>query len=255
MSTAPTAPVSTVPPAALSGFRERFRGELLEPGIGAYEEARTIWNGAIDRKPGLIARCRDASDVAAAVRLAADHDLLTSVRSGGHGVGGLALCDHGLVIDLSAMRRIEVDPRARTVRVEAGVLLGELDRATQAHGLAVPSGIVTHTGVAGLTLGGGIGWLMRKHGLTADHLLAAEVVLADATRVRATREEHPELFWALRGGGGNFGVVTSFLFRAHEIGPVVPAGPLLFPIERAEEVMGFYRDWAHQTPDELTTIL
>jgi FAD/FMN-containing dehydrogenase len=248
-------PVAAVPRGAIEGFRGRFAGRLLEPGDAEYDDARSIWNGAIDRKPGLIARCAGVEDVAHAVRFAADHQLISSIRSGGHGVGGLALCDEGLVIDLSATRRIDVDRSERTVRVDAGVLLGELDAATQPFGLAVPAGIVTHTGVAGLALGGGIGWLMRRHGLTVDSLLSAEVVLADGTTVQASEDRDPDLFWALRGGGGNFGVVTSFRFRAHEVGPTILGGPALFGLERAEDVMGFYREWASAAPRELTTIL
>src|SRR5262245_59997077 len=249
------ATTDAVPAAALKAFGDRFDGRLFEPSSAGYDEARTIWNGAIDRRPGLIARCADASDVVAAVRFALEHDLRTSVRSGGHGVGGLSMCDDGLVIDLSAMRGIRVDGDRREARVDAGVTLGELDRAAQAFGLAVPAGIVTHTGVAGLTLGGGIGWLTRKHGLTVDNLLEAEVVTADAELVRASDDENADLLWGLKGGGGNFGVVTAFRFRAHPIGPTVVAGPILFPLERTAEVMHAYRDWARDAPDELTTIL
>jgi len=248
-------PISVVPRAALRRFRERFAGRLLAPGDTGYDEARSIWNGAVHRSPGLIARCTSRDDVAHAVRLAAEFDLVTSVRGGGHGVAGLAICDDGLVIDLSGLRSVEVDPGERTVRVEAGVLLGELDAATQPFGLAVPAGIVTHTGVAGLTLGGGIGWLMRRHGLTVDSLVSADVVLADGTSVTASERLHPDLFWALRGGGGNFGIVTTFEFHAREVGPTVLGGPVLFSLEQAEEIMGFYREWAPVSPRELTTIL
>ncbi len=249
------APVSAVPRPALRAFGEGFRGARFEPGDPGYDDARTIWNGAIDRRPGLIARCADASDVQRAVRFALEHDLRTAVRSGGHGVGGLALCDDGLVIDLSAMKDIRVDADAREVHVDAGVTLGELDGATQAVGLAVPAGIVTHTGIAGLTLGGGIGWLTRKHGLTVDNLLEAEVVTAGGELVRASEDQNPDLLWGLRGGGGNFGVVTSFRFRAHPVGPPVLAGPILFPLERAAEVMDVYRDWAVDAAGSLTTVL
>ena len=247
--------MDAVPAAALKAFGDRFGGRLFEPSSAGYDDARTIWNGAIDRRPGLIALCADASDVVSAVRFALEHDLRTSVRSGGHGVGGLSLCDDGLVIDLSAMRRIRVDGDRREARVDAGVTLGELDRAAQAFGLAVPAGIVTHTGVAGLTLGGGIGWLTRKHGLTVDNLLEAEVVTAAGELVRASEDENADLLWGLKGGGGNFGVVTSFRFRAHPHGPNVLAGPILFPLDRAAEVMDAYRDWAHDAPDGLTTVL
>jgi FAD/FMN-containing dehydrogenase len=225
---------------AIDDLAKGFVGEVVAPGDAAYDMARTIWNGAIDRKPRLIARCAAAKDVARAVRWAATNGLAPAVRSGGHGVGGLAMVDDGLVIDLSGMKGIEVDAAARVVRVQSGVTLGELDGATQRYGLAVPAGIVTHTGVAGLTLGGGIGWLMREHGLTIDNLVSADVVTADGGSVTASEEENPDLFWGIRGGGGNFGVVTSFTFRAHPTGPTVLGGPLVFPLERADEVMSFY---------------
>ncbi len=201
-----------------------FAGELIGPGDDRYDDARRVWNGAIDRRPALIARCTGARDVAAAIRLARERDLPVAVRGGGHGVAGLAVCDGGVVVDLSPMRAIAVDARARTARAQAGVLWGEIDGATQAHGLATVGGIVTHTGIAGLTLGGGIGWLMRRHGATADNLLAAEVVTVDGEVVRASADEHPELLWGLRGGGGNFGVVTEFEYRLHEVGPTVLPG-------------------------------
>ncbi len=239
----------------IDGLRDRLRGAVAAPGDDGYEQTRAIWNGAIDRKPGLVVRCAGAADVVHAVRFARDHDLLTSVRAGGHGVGGLSLCDDGLVIDLSPMKGIRVDPGGTVVEVQAGVTLGELDRETQPFGLAVPAGIVTHTGVAGLTIGGGIGWLMRKHGLTIDSLRSVDLVTADGEMVFASEEENPDLFWGVRGGGGNFGIVTSFSFRPHPVGPTVLAGPLFFPLERADEVMSFYRDWADAVPDDLTTIL
>ncbi len=233
---------------------ESFRGDLLRPHDPAYDEARRIWNGAIDRRPGCVARCAGPPDVVAAVRFARRHDLEVAVRSGGHGVGGQALCDGGLVIDLSPMKGIRVDPGARTARAEAGVLWGELDRETQAFGLATVGGIITHTGIAGLTLGGGIGWLMRKHGATVDNLVSAELVTAGGKVVRASAEENPELFWGIRGGGGNFGVVTSFEYRLHEVGPTVLAGPVFYPQELAPEVLRAYRDFVAEAPDELTTI-
>jgi FAD/FMN-containing dehydrogenase len=248
-------PVNSVPAPALRSFAERFRGRLIGPEDQGYDEARSIWNGAIDRRPGLVARCSDADDVVGAVRFARDHDLRMSVRGGGHGVGGLAVCDDGLVVDLSEMKGVRVNPDAGLAEVGAGVTLGELDRATQAFDLAVPAGIVTHTGVAGLTLGGGIGWLTRKHGLTIDNLVGADVVTADGDLVAASEDDHADLFWGLRGGGGNFGVVTSFRFRAHPLGPTVVAGPILFPLERAPEVMETYRTWAAEAPEELTTVL
>jgi FAD/FMN-containing dehydrogenase len=232
-----------------------FAGELLAPGDRGYDDARAVWNGAIDRRPALIARCTGAADVVAALRYARVRDLLVAVRGGGHGVGGYAVCDDGIVIDLSAMRGIAIDPAARTARAEGGVLWGELDAAAQEHGLATVGGIVTHTGIAGLTLGGGIGWLMRRHGATVDNLLAAEVVTADGEVLRASADEHDELFWGLRGGGGNFGVVTSFEYRLHAVGPTVLAGPIYYALEDAPEVLRSYRDFAADAPDELTTIL
>jgi FAD/FMN-containing dehydrogenase len=229
--------------------------ELLAPGDEGYDEARKIWNGAIDRRPALIARCRGTTDVVAALRLARERNLAVAVRGGGHGVAGLAVCDDGLVVDLSPMRAIAVDPARRVARAQAGVLWGELDAATQEHGLATVGGIVTHTGIAGLTLGGGIGWLMRRFGATVDNLLAAEVVTADGEVVRAAEDENPELLWGLRGGGGNFGVVTSFEYRLHELGPTVLAGPIYWDLEDAPEVLRFYRDYIAGAPDELTTIV
>src|SRR5512134_1159107 len=189
-----------------------FRGRLVTADHAGYDIARAVWNGAIDRRPRLIAQCIGTADVVAAVRFAREHDLEIAIRGGGHNVAGTAVCDDGIVIDLSAMRDVRVDPASRTAWVQGGALWGDVDRETQAHGLATTGGIVSHTGVAGLTLGGGIGWLMRKHGLTVDNLLAVDVVTADGKLLRATADEHPDLFWALRGGGGNFGVVTSFRF-------------------------------------------
>jgi FAD/FMN-containing dehydrogenase len=229
--------------------------ELLGPADTGYDEARRVWNGAIDRRPAIIARCTSPADVAAAVRLARERDLPLAVRGGGHSIGGMSVCDGGLVVDLSPMREIAVDPHARTARAGGGVLWGELDAATQAHGLATVGGIVTHTGIAGLTLGGGIGWLMRRHGAVVDNLLAADVVTVDGEVIRAAEDDRPELFWGLRGGGGNFGIVTSFEYRLHEIGPTVLAGPMYFALEDAPEVLRFYRDFAADAPDQLTTIV
>jgi FAD/FMN-containing dehydrogenase len=246
-----------VPPVKQTGYDDLagvLRGELVLPDSPGYDEARRIWNGAIDRRPACIARCRGVADVVEAVRFARQRDLLVAVRSGGHGVGGHALCDGGLVIDLSAMKGIRVDPAARTVRAEAGVLWGELDRETQLHGLATVGGIVTHTGIAGLTLGGGIGWLMRKYGATVDNLLSADLVTADGEVVTAGEERNADLFWGIRGGGGNFGIAASFEYRLHPVGPIVLAGPIFHPLERAGEVLRFYREFAAAAPDELTTI-
>ena len=238
----------------LGRLRDSIRGPVIAPDDEGYDAGRAIWNGAIDRRPACIARCTGVADVVAAVRFARERGLLVAVRSGGHGVGGHALCDGGLVIDLSPMKGIRVDPAARTARAEAGVLWGELDRETQFHGLATVGGIVTHTGIAGLTLGGGIGWLMRKHGATVDNLLSVEVVTAEGALLTASGEENPDLFWGIRGGGGNFGVVTSFEYRLHPVGPVVLAGPIFHPLEDARDVLAFYREFIATAPDELTTI-
>lgn len=241
--------------SALSALRTRFRGELLMPADAGYDAARSIWNAAINKRPALIARCSGVADIVAALRCAQDEGLLLAVRGGGHNVAGTALCDGGIVLDLSRLKGIRVDPGACTVRIQPGVLNGDLDHETQAFGLATTSGIASTTGVAGLTLGGGIGWLMRRHGLTCDNLLSADVVLADGRHVTASATEHPDLFWALRGGGGNFGVVTSFEYRLHAVGPTVVAGLLLYPAERAREVLRAYRDYAATAPDELTVIV
>src|SRR5919109_3664941 len=237
----------------LERLRDVIRGPVVDPDDEGYDAARAIWNGAIDRRPAGVARCTGVADVVAAVRFARERDLMVAVRSGGHGVGGHALCDDGLVIDLSPMKGIRVDPATRTARADAGVLWGELDRETQLHGLATVGGIVTHTGIAGLTLGGGIGWLMRKHGATVDNLLSVDLVTAEGELLTAG-DENPELFWGIRGGGGNFGVVTSFEYRLHAVGPLVLAGPIFHPLEDAREVLRFYREFIAAAPDELTTI-
>ena len=238
----------------LDRLHDSIRGPVIDPDDERYDAARAIWNGAIDRRPACVARCTGVADVVAAVRFARERDLLVAVRSGGHGVAGHAVNDGGLVIDLSLMKGIRVDPAARTARAEAGVLWGELDRETQLHGLATVGGIVTHTGIAGLTLGGGIGWLTRKHGATVDNLLSVDLVTAEGELVTASGEENPDLFWGIRGGGGNFGVVTSFEYRLHPVGPIVLAGPIFHPLEDAREVLAFYREFIATAPDELTTI-
>jgi hypothetical protein len=254
-------PLSTIATAvqldesALSDLEQSFRGELIRPGHGGYDEHRRIWNGSIDRFPALIARCAGVADVIAAVRFARRADLPVAVRGGGHSFPGLSLCDGGVVIDLGLMKGIRVDPDARTARAQAGVLLGELDRETQAFGLAVPAGIVTHTGLSGLTLGGGIGWLMRKYGLTIDQLLAVDLVTAEGELVKASDTENPDLFWGVRGGGGNFGIVTEFEFRLNQVGPMVVAGPVFWPMEKSPDVLRFYREWIAEAPDELMTIV
>ena len=236
---------------ALSGFR----GRVIAPGDRDYDDARSVWNGAIDRKPALIAQCIDRADVVAALRHARERDLLVSVRGGGHGVAGHAVIDEGLVIDLRPMKGVRVNPRLRIASVEPGVLWGEFDAMTQMFGLATTGGIVTHTGVAGLTLGGGLGWLMRKYGTSADNLMAADVVTAECRHVHASVQDDAELLWGLRGGGGNFGIVTRFEFALHEIGTTVLAGPIVWPMEDAPGVMRFYRDFVREAPDELTTIV
>jgi FAD/FMN-containing dehydrogenase len=242
-------------PAALAELEASFGGGLVKPADPAYQEHRRIWNGSIDRFPALIARCAGVADVMAALRFARDTGLRVAVRGGGHSFPGLSVCDGGLVIDLSPMRGIRVDPEARKARAQAGVLLGELDRETQAFNLAVPSGIVTHTGLAGLTLGGGIGWIMRKHGLTVDQLTSVDLVTADGEFVKASETENADLFWGVRGGGGNFGIVTEFEFRLNPLGPMVVAGPVFWPMEQSPQVLRFYRDWIAEAPDELMTIV
>jgi FAD/FMN-containing dehydrogenase len=240
--------------ADLDSLARVLEGKVIRPADPAYDDARKVWNGAIDRRPAAIVRCAEVSDVVATVLFARERELPVSVRGGGHGVGGHAVCDRGLVIDLSPMKAIEVDPSRRIARAEAGVLWGEFDRATQAFGLATTGGVVTHTGVAGLTLGGGIGWLMRKHGATVDNLLSAQLVTADGDVVTASANEHSDLFWSLRGGGGNFGIVTSFDYRLHSVGPLVLAGPVFHPLDRASELLRFYRDFIADAPDELMTV-
>jgi FAD binding domain/Berberine and berberine like len=240
---------------AVAELESSFRGTLVRPGDPAYDASRKVWNGSIDRSPALIARCAGVADVIAAVRLARRTGVDLAIRSGGHSFPGLSVADGALVVDLSQMKGIRVDPQARTARAQAGVLLGELDRETQEFGLAVPAGIVTHTGVAGLTLGGGIGWLMRKFGLTVDQLLSVDLVTADGELVKASADENADLFWGIRGAGANFGVVTDFEFRLNPLGPVVLAGPVIWPMEKSPEVLRFYRDWVADAPDELMTIV
>jgi FAD/FMN-containing dehydrogenase len=236
---------------ALDGFRGALRGSLCLPGEGGYDEARTIWNAMIDRRPAAVVRAAAAADVVATVRLAAQRGLLLSVRGGGHNIAGNAVCEGGLMLDLSHMRTVRVDAAARTARVEAGARLADLDAATQAFGLATPVGINSTTGVAGLTLGGGFGWLSRKYGLTVDNLRTADVVTAAGDTVRASATSHPELFWAIRGGGGNFGVVTSFELGLHPVGPQVTAGLIVHPFSEARAVLAQYRELVDKAPDEL----
>ena len=240
--------------AALKEFKASLRGALIVPEDDGYDDARTVWNGMIDKRPGLIVGCAGVADVISAVRFAREHELLVSVRGGGHNVAGSALCDGGMVIDLSRMRGVHVDPVQRTARAEPGVTLADLDHETQAFGFAVPAGIVSTTGIAGLTLGGGFGWLTRKHGLTCDNLLSADVVTADGQMVTASQEENADLFWGIRGGGGNFGIVTSFEYRMQAVGPTVLAGLVVHPMAKAPELLRFFRDFVADAPDELTAI-
>jgi FAD/FMN-containing dehydrogenase len=238
---------------ALAELREVLSGELILPGDPGYDEARGIFNAMIDKRPAAIARCRTTADVAIVVNCARENNLALAVRSGGHSVAGLSICDDGIVIDLGLMKRITVDPATRTARAGGGVLWGEFDAATQAHGLHTPGGRVTTTGLGGFTTGGGYGWTSSKHGLTCDNLLSAEVVLADGSIVTGSEQENEDLFWCLRGGGGNFGIVTEFEFRLHKLGPTVLAGLALWPLERAPDVLRGWRDYVDDAPDELSS--
>ncbi len=234
----------------VQALRQQLRGTLLQPADAGYDAARTLFNAMIDKRPRLIAQCANVADVMTCVRFARQHGLLLAVRGGGHNGGGLGSCDDGLVIDLGRLRGIRVDPAAHTVRAEGGCTWGDVDHATHAFGLATPSGVISTTGVGGLTLGGGIGYLSRRFGLTIDNLLSVDMVLADGRFVTASASVNEDLFWAVRGGGGNFGVVTSFEFRLHALSSVV-AGPTLWPLERAAEVMRWYRDFLPKAPPEL----
>jgi FAD/FMN-containing dehydrogenase len=252
---ATTAAGTVLDPAAVEELESSFAGELVWPGDPSYDERRAVWNGSIDRRPALIARCASTDDVIGALRFAERSDLPLAVRSGGHSFPGLSVCNGGVVIDLRPMHRIRVGTKRRTATAQAGALLGELDAATQEFGLVVPAGIVTHTGLAGLTLGGGIGWVMRKHGLTIDQLISAQVVIANGEVVRASSDENADLFWGIRGGGGNFGIVTDFEFRLNPLGPQVLAGPIFWRMAESPRVLRFYRDWIAEAPDELMTIV
>jgi FAD/FMN-containing dehydrogenase len=237
----------------VAALRGKLRGVVALPGEDGYDAARTIWNAMIDRRPGLVVRCLGAADVAHAVTFAREEKLLVAVRAGGHNIAGHAVCDGGLLIDLSLMKSVNVDPASETARVEPGATLADFDKEAQAFGLATPLGINSTTGVAGLTLGGGFGWTTRKFGLTVDNLISADVVTADGRLVRASAKEHPDLFWALRGGGGNFGVVTSFEFKLHPLGPEVLSGLIVHPLDQAAELLPQFRRIAKEAPDELTT--
>jgi hypothetical protein len=235
----------------LQAFKSAFHGQVLEPSDAEYDKARRIWNASVDKRPRLIARCSGVADVAVAVDYGRANDLLTAIRGGGHNVGGRALCDDGLVIDLSGMRAVHVNSTERSVRVQGGATLGDLDRETHLFGLAVPCGIVSKTGIGGLTLGGGVGWLLRKYGMSIDNLVSCQIVTADSRVLTASLVDHEDLFWALRGGGGNFGVVTSFEFKAHPVHTVL-GGLLLYPRAVAVDVIRHFRDFIEAAPDELT---
>jgi FAD/FMN-containing dehydrogenase len=237
---------------AISLLRQSLRGDVCLPGEPGYDEARTIWNAMIDRRPGVVVRCKGASDIVHAVQFAREHDVLLAVRGGGHNIAGNAVCEGGLLVDLSLMRSVRIDSVRRTARVEPGATLGEFDKEAQSFGLATPLGINSTTGVAGLTLGGGFGWLSRKFGLAADNLISVDVVTADGKLVQASTTENADLFWALRGGGGNFGVVTSFEFHLHPVGPMVLSGLIVHPFAQANKLLAGYREVAARAPDELT---
>ena len=239
---------------SIDEFRSQLRGDLIQPDDPTYDDVRAVWNAMIDKHPALIARCTNSDDVIQAVNFARDNDVLLSVRGSGHNVAGSAVCDGGLMIDLAPMKDIAVDLENGTATAQPGVVFGELDQATQLAGLAVPSGIVSETGIAGLTLGGGFGWLSRKYGFTCDNLISAEVVTAGGELLTASSSENSDLFWGIRGGGGNFGIVTSFTFQLQAVGPDVMAGLILYPIEAAAEVLRFFRDYTASTPEELGTL-
>jgi len=241
--------------ASLSVLRDGFRGQLVLPGDEDYDRSRVVWNAIADRRPAIIACCTGVPDVVAALRFARKHSLTIAVRGGGHSVAGFSTCDGGMIIDLSGMRRVRVDPRARAAWVEGGALLEQLDEAAQAFGLACPVGVVGHTGVAGLTLGGGMGRLQRTHGFTIDNLISVDVVTAEGELVRASDDANPELFWGLRGAGANFGVATAFVFRLHPVGPMVTQGSVLFPAARAREAAAIYREVATSAPRRMSVTL
>jgi len=241
-------------PAVVTEVSSSFSGRLLLPDNPAWDVARRVHNGLVDKRPALVAQCRGAADIALAVRLARDAGLDIAVRGGGHNVGGRSTIDHGVMIDLSLMQYVYVDAARRTARAAGGTLWGQFNRETQVHGLATTGGVVSTTGVGGLTLGGGLGWLMPKHGMALDNLLAVELVLADGRVVRASADEHPDLFWAVRGGGGNFGVASSFEFQLHEVGPQVTGGLVAWPVDRAPDVLRLVRELAHDAPDDLMLV-
>ncbi len=244
----------TLDAEAVDGFVEGVRGAVLRPGDPGYDDARAIWNGLIDRRPALIVQCTGAADVVDAVNFAREQNLLLSVKGGGHNVAGNAVNDDGIVIDLSQMRGVHVDPSTQTVRAQGGATWGDCDRETQLFGLAVPGGVVSTTGIAGLTLHGGVGHLRRKHGLSIDHLLSVDIVTAEGQLRRASTTENEDLFWAVRGAGSNFGVVTSFEFQAHSVGPMVMVGAVFYPLEDARAILPAWRDYMAQAPEELSSL-
>jgi len=246
---------SVVGDASLQELEESLRGELIRPSDPRYDEARAVWNGAIDKHPAALVKCAGVADVRQAIEFARSQDLVVAVRGGKHSLPGFSTCDGGIVIDLGGMKGVRVDPVARTAQAEAGLTWSEFDHETQAFGLATTGGLISTTGIAGFTLGGGIGWLMRAHGLTCDNLLSADIVTADGELVHASADQNQELFWGLRGGGGNFGVATSFEYQLHPVGPVVMAGPVFYRGDRAEEILRFYRDYTRDLPGEATTLL
>ena len=242
--------VKEMDPSIIEGFEKELRGEIIMASDSRYDETRKVFNGMIDKRPGMFVMCKDVADVITSVNFARKNDLEVAIRGGGHNGGGLGLCDGGLVIDLSGIKFVRVDTSNNTVRVGGGNIWGEVDHATHAFGLAIPAGIISTTGVGGLTLGGGVGYLSRKYGLTIDNLLEADMVLADGSYVTASKDQHEDLFWAIRGGGGNFGVVTSFKFQAHSVKTVI-GGPTLWPIEKTEEIMEWYDGFIHKAPEDL----
>ena len=244
--------IKSIPQDMVAALRGKLRGGVVSPGEDGYDAARSIWNAMVDRRPGLVVRCLGAADVVEAVRLARDEKLLVAVRSGGHNIAGNAVCDGGLMIDLSLMRSVRVDRAAKRAWVEPGATLADVDKETQSFGLALPTGINSTTGIAGLTLGGGFGWITRKFGLTIDNLLSADVVTANGELLRAGSTENSDLFWALRGGGGNFGIVTAFEFQLHELGQQVISGLVVHPFTDAEAVLDQYRQALGDAPDELS---
>jgi len=238
--------------AEFDALAASMKGALLRPSDEGYDESRTIWNAMVDRRPLVVARCESAADVGHAIAFARDHGLLVSVRGGGHNIAGNAVCDDGLMIDLSRMNEVRVDTSSKTAKVGPGATLGDVDRETQKHGLALPTGINSTTGIAGLTLGGGFGWLSRKYGLTADNLVGAELVTASGETLRVSEDSYPDLFWALRGGGGNFGVVTEFAFRLHEVGPELLSGLVVYPLGQAKKALRRFREIASELGDSTT---